>query len=246
MTGNTWACVFAGIPGDVPDTPPEAVTPNRAQPAADSPEPGAAPAGDQQGGRDSDEPGDTRAPATDDDTAAPSAARPVDAAPALPAACRIAADLRQLAAAYGLSIDTESAGARGTQLTVVHDDGRTVLLHDDSSGTSAGGYRLDPGEVPAYLAAYARRFPVASLADAFRTRALAAGAVTGVLALLTLGVAHHDAPALYRGLTRGLGLAAFRAAGDGPGVLGLGGGPVTRVGGSERRSRRPGQATFGQ
>ena len=175
-----WARVFAGIPGDVPDTPPEAVTPNRAQPAADSPEPGAAPAGNQQGGRDSDEPGDTRAPAADDDTAAPSAARPVDAAPALPAACRSAADLRQLAAAYGLSIDTESAGARGTQLTVVHDDGRTVLLHDDISGTSAGGYRLDPGEVPAYLAAYARhpQLPSRCLADLVRQDPGAPGSLT--------------------------------------------------------------------
>ena len=177
-----WARVFAGIPGNAPDTNPhpEAITPDRAQPAAGSPEPGAAPAGNQQGGRDSDEPGDTRAPAADDDTAAPSAARPVDAAPALPAACRSAADLRQLAAAYGLSIDTESAGARGTQLTVVHDDGRTVLLHDDISGTSAGGYRLDPGEVPAYLAAYARhpQLPSRCLADLVRQDPGAPGSLT--------------------------------------------------------------------
>jgi cytochrome d ubiquinol oxidase subunit II len=59
-----------------------------------------------------------------------------------------------------------------------------------------------------YLAADAHRFPVAGLADAFRRRALAAAVVTGVLALVALAVAHHDAPALYRGLTRGLGLAA--------------------------------------
>ena len=98
----------------------------------------------------------------------------------MPAACRIAADLRQLAAAYGLSIDTESAGARGTQLTVVHDDGRIVLLHDDSSGTSAGGYRLDPGEVPAYLAAYARhpQLPSRCLADLVRQDPGAPGSLT--------------------------------------------------------------------
>jgi cytochrome d ubiquinol oxidase subunit II len=59
-----------------------------------------------------------------------------------------------------------------------------------------------------YLAADARRFPATGIADAFRRRALAAAVATGVLALVTLGVAHHDVPALYRGLTRGLGLAA--------------------------------------
>ena len=79
-----------------------------------------------------------------------------DTETALPAVCRNAADLRQLADAYLLSIDTGPTGARGTQLTVVHDHGRTVLLHNDVSGTSAGGYRLDPGDVPAYLAAYLR------------------------------------------------------------------------------------------
>ena len=175
-----WARVFAGIPGDVPDTPPETATPDPAQPAAGSPEPGAAPAGNQQGGRDSDEPGHTTAPAADDDTAAPSPAPPADAAPALPAACRSPADLRQLAAACGLSIDTESAGARATQLTVVHDGGRTVLLHDDISGTSAGGYQLDPGEVPAYLAAYARhpQLPPRCLADLVRQDPAAPGILT--------------------------------------------------------------------
>ena len=59
-----------------------------------------------------------------------------------------------------------------------------------------------------YLAADARRFPAAGIGDAFRRRALAAAVATGVLALVTLGVAHHDVPALYRGLTGGLGLAA--------------------------------------
>ena len=59
-----------------------------------------------------------------------------------------------------------------------------------------------------YLAADARRFPIAGLADAFRNRALAAAVATGVIALVTLGVTHHDVPALYRGLTHGLGLAA--------------------------------------
>ena len=78
---------------------------------------------------------------------------PTDTEPALPDACRSAADLRRLAAAC---LDTGTGRRpRGAELTVVHDKGRTVLLHDDISGTSAGGYRLDPGEVPAYLAAYA-------------------------------------------------------------------------------------------
>ena len=51
-----------------------------------------------------------------------------------PPCCRNAADLRQLAAACLLSTDTGPAGARGTQLTVVHDHGRTVLLHDSDTG----------------------------------------------------------------------------------------------------------------
>ena len=60
-----------------------------------------------------------------------------------------------------------------------------------------------------YLAADARRFPaIAGLGDAFRRRALGAGAATGVLALVALAVSHGDAPHLYHGLTRGLGLAA--------------------------------------
>ena len=65
-----------------------------------------------------------------------------------------AAGLRQLAAAHGLAADTARMG--GTLTVTVHDQGRTVLLHDDISGTTAGGRRLDPAEVPAYLAAYVR------------------------------------------------------------------------------------------
>ena len=76
------------------------------------------------------------------------------AAPALPDACRNAADLRQLATAHGLRIDTGRPGAGSALITVVHHEGRTVVLHDDISGTTAGGHRLDPAEVPAYLAAY--------------------------------------------------------------------------------------------
>ena len=84
--------------------------------------------------------------------------------------CRNAADLRQLAAACRPEHRHQPAGARGTHLTVVHDHGRTVLLHDDISGTSAGGYRLDPGDVPAYLAAYLRhpQLPPRCLADLAR------------------------------------------------------------------------------
>ena len=79
-----------------------------------------------------------------------------------------AAGLRQLAAAHGLAAETVKTG--GTLMTTVHDDARTVLLHDDISGTRAGGQRLDPGEVPAYLAAYARhpQLPPRCLADLAR------------------------------------------------------------------------------
>ena len=44
----------------------------------------------------------------------------------------------------------------GTLTVTVHDQGRTVLLHDDLNGTVAGGRRLAPAQVAAYLAAYAR------------------------------------------------------------------------------------------
>ena len=55
-------------------------------------------------------------------------------------------------------------------MITVHDHGRTVLLHDDISGTMAGGRRLDPADVPAYLAAYARhpQLPPRCLADLAR------------------------------------------------------------------------------
>ncbi|HWG24429.1 cytochrome d ubiquinol oxidase subunit II [Actinospica sp.] len=59
-----------------------------------------------------------------------------------------------------------------------------------------------------FLAADARRAPVVGLDRAFRIRAFAAAVVTGALAVAALGVAHSDAPELFHGLTRGLGLAA--------------------------------------
>ena len=98
----------------------------------------------------------------------------------MPDACRSAADLRRLAAAYGLSIDTGPAGPRAAELTVVHDDGRTVLLHDDISGTTAGGHRLNPGEVSRYLAAYAShpQLPPRCLADLIRQDPAAPGTLT--------------------------------------------------------------------
>lgn len=58
-----------------------------------------------------------------------------------------------------------------------------------------------------YLAADARRSPVAGLDEAFRHRALDAAVATGILALGALGAAHQDAPPLFHGLTTGLGLA---------------------------------------
>src|SRR5215210_7326316 len=51
------------------------------------------------------------------------------------------------------------------------------------------------------------------LVDAFRVRALASGAVAGVLAIAGLAVAHSDAPELYGGLTSGTGLACVIASG---------------------------------
>ena len=58
-----------------------------------------------------------------------------------------------------------------------------------------------------YLAADARRLAEPVLERQFRTRALISGVVAGALAAAGLIVAHFDAPALYRGLTRDAGLA---------------------------------------
>jgi N12 class adenine-specific DNA methylase len=89
--------------------------------------------------------------------------------PQQPAATRTAAALRRLAAAHGLSAEITETG--GTLTITVHDGARTILLHDDISGTMAGGRRLDPADVPAYLAAYARhpQLPPRCLADLARS-----------------------------------------------------------------------------
>ncbi len=172
-----WARVFVGVPGSAPASP----DPEEAAP----PEPGASPAGNGHAGQDGDGKDQAAGPAT---APAPSA----DAEDDLLVACRNAADLRQLAAAHLLSTSTEPGAARGSQFTVVHDHGRTVLLHDDISGTSAGGYRLDPGEVPAYLAAYLRhpQLPPRCLADLAREDPTAPGILT--LADARETAARHD------------------------------------------------------
>jgi cytochrome d ubiquinol oxidase subunit II len=59
-----------------------------------------------------------------------------------------------------------------------------------------------------YLAADARRLDEPRLADAFRGRALIAGAAAGALAIAGLIVEDHDAPRIYNGLTTGWGLTA--------------------------------------
>jgi cytochrome d ubiquinol oxidase subunit II len=64
-----------------------------------------------------------------------------------------------------------------------------------------------------YLAADARRSTVAGLAETFRIRAIVSALITGALALAALIVVHHDARALYDGLTSGLGLAAVIVSG---------------------------------
>ena len=89
--------------------------PDPAAPAVSSPDHDVSPAEDEQARQHS---GENEHPASPADAVPGSS---TDTETALPAACRNAADLRQLAAAYLLSIDTGPAGARGTQLTVVHD-----------------------------------------------------------------------------------------------------------------------------
>jgi cytochrome bd ubiquinol oxidase subunit II len=59
-----------------------------------------------------------------------------------------------------------------------------------------------------YLAADARRMALPELAEAFRTRALAAGVVAGALAAGGLVVVRFDAHPIFTGLTSGAGLAA--------------------------------------
>jgi cytochrome d ubiquinol oxidase subunit II len=62
-----------------------------------------------------------------------------------------------------------------------------------------------------FLAADAVRAGLPDLVRAFRARALGAAAVTGALALGGIFVIRDDAPALYEGLTSGLGLVAVIA-----------------------------------
>ena len=118
------------------------------------------PAGTASGQDDRDQPGTG--------ATAEAVSPPGHAGPEPPAAAGSTAGLRQLAAAHGLTAETVKTG--GTLMTTVHDHGRTVLLYDDISGTRAGGRRLDPAEVPAYLAAYARHphLPPRCLADLAR------------------------------------------------------------------------------
>ena len=59
-----------------------------------------------------------------------------------------------------------------------------------------------------YLAADADRSGKSDLAEAFRTRAIGAGIVTGVLALAGLGVMAGDDSSIYDGLVSGAGLVA--------------------------------------
>jgi cytochrome d ubiquinol oxidase subunit II len=59
-----------------------------------------------------------------------------------------------------------------------------------------------------YLAADAARIGNSDLVAAFRRRALGTGVVAGAVALAGLAVVHHDARALWDGLTSGAGLAA--------------------------------------
>ena len=71
---------------------------------------------------------------------------------------------------------------------------------------AAGGYMA-----AVFLAGDARRIGQEELAQAFRRRALAAGALTGALALIGLVVVRADARALFDGLTSGPGVAALAA-----------------------------------
>jgi len=168
-----WARVFADVPGNAPASDPgpeQAAVPDPAPLAAGSPGPGTVAPQDETARQGSGKSGDVPvAPVV-----------PGPEAPTVPDACRSAADLRRLAAAYGLGTGTGRAGPRGAELTVVHDDGRTVLLHDDIGGTTAGGHRLNPGEVPAYLAAYAShpQLPPRCLADLIRQDPAVPGTLT--------------------------------------------------------------------
>lgn len=59
-----------------------------------------------------------------------------------------------------------------------------------------------------YLAADARRLGEPALEQAFRTRALVTGVLSGAIAIAGLAVVHQDARRIYNGLSSGYGLAA--------------------------------------
>ena len=168
-----WARVFADVPGNAPasDPDPEQAatrTPPRPPPAV--PDRARSRRKTSTARQGSGQPGD-----------APVA--PVVPGPETPAVAGRLPQCRRPAPA-GRRLRPEHrhrpGGPRAAELTVVHDDGRTVLLHDDISGTTAGGHRLDPGEVPAYLAAYAShpQLPPRCLADLIRQDPAAPGTLT--------------------------------------------------------------------
>jgi cytochrome bd ubiquinol oxidase subunit II len=64
-----------------------------------------------------------------------------------------------------------------------------------------------------YLAADARRMGSDDIAEAFRTRALIAGVIAGLLAAAGPFILSSDAPDIYDGLTSGAGLVALLASG---------------------------------
>ena len=64
-----------------------------------------------------------------------------------------------------------------------------------------------------FLSADAHRFGAADLVDYFRLRAVLAFCAVVVLALVALPVTHHDAPYVWHGLTRGLGVLMVALAG---------------------------------
>lgn len=136
---------------------------------------------------------------------------------ALQSATAVPRERRTIDTAFALSsiltpfmLGAAIGGVASGRVPVGNAAGSQVTSWVNPTSTVAGCLAVATGAYLAavYLAADARRRFDGDMVAAFRTRALVAGVVAGVLALVGLAVVRVDAPRLFGGLTAGWGLAA--------------------------------------